>query len=120
MSDPPRFCATQAARTSRNGDRPLIPATRRSLLHTLRQNPTGRPQDSLRKATFLKWSGCRHVALVPAGKNATSPAPNRRSSPLSSVMKPRSEEHTSELQSHHDLVCRLLLEKKNTQKTQQC
>src|SRR5438132_4560755 len=27
----------------------------------------------------------------------------------------RSEEHTSELQSHSDLVCRLLLEKKNTQ-----
>src|SRR5437773_8771816 len=26
--------------------------------------------------------------------------------------KTRSEEHTSELQSHHDLVCRLLLEKK--------
>src|SRR6266540_6969317 len=31
----------------------------------------------------------------------------------------RSEEHTSELQSHHDLVCRLLLEKKKkkTKKT---
>src|SRR5947207_10871783 len=29
----------------------------------------------------------------------------------------RSEEHTSELQSHSDLVCRLLLEKKKTQKT---
>src|SRR5438034_5789740 len=28
--------------------------------------------------------------------------------------RPRSEEHTSELQSHSDLVCRLLLEKKNT------
>src|SRR3970282_2664301 len=27
-------------------------------------------------------------------------------------VKKRSEEHTSELQSHHDLVCRLLLEKK--------
>src|SRR5260370_22580831 len=27
----------------------------------------------------------------------------------------RSEEHTSELQSHLNLVCRLLLEKKNTQ-----
>src|SRR5438067_7097388 len=27
---------------------------------------------------------------------------------------PRSEEHTSELQSRFDLVCRLLLEKKNT------
>src|SRR5437773_11512813 len=29
--------------------------------------------------------------------------------------KPRSEEHTSELQSHHELVCRLLLEKKKYQ-----
>src|SRR5438034_8101399 len=31
--------------------------------------------------------------------------------------KLRSEEHTSELQSHSDLVCRLLLEKKNTRKS---
>src|SRR5437773_7153036 len=31
---------------------------------------------------------------------------------LSNAFKFRSEEHTSELQSHHDLVCRLLLEKK--------
>src|SRR5437667_1893964 len=31
--------------------------------------------------------------------------------------KVRSEEHTSELQSHHDLVCRLLLEKKKKMKT---
>src|SRR5438132_5872294 len=30
--------------------------------------------------------------------------------------RPRSEEHTSELQSHSDLVCRLLLEKKKKQK----
>src|SRR5476649_602219 len=29
----------------------------------------------------------------------------------------RSEEHTSELQSHSDLVCRLLLEKKKHQRT---
>ena len=29
----------------------------------------------------------------------------------------RSEEHTSELQSHHDLVCRLLLEKKKKNKS---
>src|SRR5260221_4788976 len=29
---------------------------------------------------------------------------------------PRSEEHTSELQSHSDLVCRLLLEKKKSMK----
>src|SRR5437773_8224694 len=32
------------------------------------------------------------------------------------LRKPRSEEHTSELQSHHDLVCRLLLEKKKKKK----
>src|SRR5438132_9629567 len=30
---------------------------------------------------------------------------------------PRSEEHTSELQSHSDLVCRLLLEKKKNKNT---
>src|SRR5437773_4375499 len=33
--------------------------------------------------------------------------------PAVAVAADRSEEHTSELQSHHDLVCRLLLEKKN-------
>src|SRR5437667_4254672 len=39
----------------------------------------------------------------------------RRRAPVS----PRSEEHTSELQSHHDLVCRLLLEKKKKKKKKQ-
>src|SRR5438034_2564352 len=39
-------------------------------------------------------------------------------SPIS--LRPRrSEEHTSELQSHSDLVCRLLLEKKKKNKTKQ-
>src|SRR5437773_10493740 len=43
----------------------------------------------------------------PSGhERCSSPAPIRASCPS------RSEEHTSELQSHHDLVCRLLLEKK--------
>src|SRR5260221_3713146 len=32
---------------------------------------------------------------------------------VSEAVLERSEEHTSELQSHSDLVCRLLLEKKN-------
>src|SRR5438874_5101333 len=32
----------------------------------------------------------------------------------SAAQRPRSEEHTSELQSRRDLVCRLLLEKKKT------
>src|SRR3712207_9026277 len=34
------------------------------------------------------------------------------------VIRPRSEEHTSELQSRQYLVCRLLLEKKKTAKDQ--
>src|SRR5260221_13590656 len=34
---------------------------------------------------------------------------------LCALLRGRSEEHTSELQSHSDLVCRLLLEKKKSQ-----
>src|SRR5437773_1752543 len=34
------------------------------------------------------------------------------STSANATISSRSEEHTSELQSHHDLVCRLLLEKK--------
>src|SRR5260221_10301815 len=37
--------------------------------------------------------------------------------PSLSLTRGRSEEHTSELQSHSDLVCRLLLEKKKKNKT---
>src|SRR5438034_4561052 len=36
---------------------------------------------------------------------------------IGNVTELRSEEHTSELQSHSDLVCRLLLEKKKKQYT---
>src|SRR5882672_6355383 len=42
----------------------------------------------------------------------SSGSPSRRSIPFASGEACRSEEHTSELQSHSDLVCRLLLEKK--------
>src|SRR5437588_2481576 len=38
--------------------------------------------------------------------------PSARSARPCQASSPRSEEHTSELQSHSDLVCRLLLEKK--------
>src|SRR5260221_7010825 len=40
-----------------------------------------------------------------------------RARAASSPRLPRSEEHTSELQSHSDLVCRLLLEKKKKKTT---
>src|SRR5260370_6674165 len=38
-----------------------------------------------------------------------------KGSEIGFAMVPRSEEHTSELQSHLNLVCRLLLEKKSIQ-----
>src|SRR5438034_9836112 len=45
----------------------------------------------------------------------TLPAPGRSESGPRCPDPARSEEHTSELQSHSDLVCRLLLEKKKKQ-----
>src|SRR5579884_4519371 len=50
--------------------------------------------------------------------SAASPsAPTSRKSPTPRPTSPRSEEHTSELQSRGHLVCRLLLEKKKKNKT---
>src|SRR5438034_5888571 len=50
---------------------------------------------------------------IPATKPApVSFRPCPTTSPSTSERSARSEEHTSELQSHSDLVCRLLLEKK--------
>src|SRR5258708_22815779 len=52
-----------------------------------------------------------HTANGSSGRNSASNGATRRKS-LCSWSKPRSEEHTSELQSPDHLVCRLLLEKK--------
>src|SRR5437867_9913961 len=51
--------------------------------------------------------GKRKVAASPF------PSPFAPWQPMQCSAKTRSEEHTSELQSPYDLVCRLLLEKKN-------
>src|SRR5260370_37759379 len=45
-----------------------------------------------------------------------NPAPTGTVGPLTVGQATRSEEHTSELQSHLNLVCRLLLEKKKYRK----
>src|SRR5947207_10855870 len=56
---------------------------------------------------------CRGRRPGEAGRTTTEcPAPRRNRTPPRRGSAPRSEEHTSELQSHSDLVCRLLLEKK--------
>src|SRR2546428_9199270 len=56
------------------------------------------------------WAGPGSGANVPRGTNNENPT----APPLTASGK-RSEEHTSELQSRSDLVCRLLLEKKKKQ-----
>src|SRR5437868_12578190 len=45
-------------------------------------------------------------------RSSTAPASESRDFARRALAKSRSEEHTSELQSRFDLVCRLLLEKK--------
>src|SRR5260370_24959612 len=47
---------------------------------------------------------------------AATPRAAASSPPTWTIASPRSEEHTSELQSHLNLVCRLLLEKKKKTK----
>src|SRR5256886_11942051 len=59
------------------------------------------PRSTLFPYTTLFRSGCEHF---PHRAHGDSHAAQARS--------PRSEEHTSELQSQSNLVCRLLLEKK--------
>src|SRR5207253_10272661 len=51
-----------------------------------------------------------HLSALPTHAPYTPPAP------MPPMMAPRSEEHTSELQSRGHLVCRLLLEKKKKKK----
>src|SRR2546421_7151829 len=53
------------------------------------------------------------VDLLKAGDNQSWYFNNPLPTALSVTAVDRSEEHTSELQSRSDLVCRLLLEKKN-------
>src|SRR5260221_13622409 len=55
----------------------------------------------------LLLGACREIAIgLLMSNQPIHAAPN-------DLLEWRSEEHTSELQSHSDLVCRLLLEKKN-------
>src|SRR5438477_9167601 len=75
-----------------------------------RENCGRLPAGSLRRGT------CLHPLRRDVSKGGT--CPGRESAAHAQKQEvPRSEEHTSELQSHVNLVCRLLLEKKK-KKTQ--
>src|SRR5438874_10497878 len=58
------------------------------------------------------------IRLLSPRRRTDCPAgPGRAAAYGQDARRARSEEHTSELQSRRDLVCRLLLEKKKKQKT---
>src|SRR5699024_12126122 len=61
--------------------------------------------------TQMNIVGLCIIAMTPAGTKAIQ-GPKK-----GIILATRSEEHTSELQSRFDLVCRLLLEKKKTKDT---
>src|SRR5438034_8856089 len=81
------------------------------------------PRSTLFPYTTLFRSAAPAGALRPLGRGGRRPGP-RGAPHQGAVMSKarlriaggRSEEHTSELQSHSDLVCRLLLEKKKKEK----
>src|SRR5438034_2316138 len=62
--------------------------------------------------TLFRSPVAAKIAFATAGTSVTGPTSPVPPRPF--VL--RSEEHTSELQSHSDLVCRLLLEKKKKKK----
>src|SRR5207249_10878837 len=71
--------------------------------------------------TAPAWSRLVNIRNAPGAttKLKNTSLPSHRLNPRnSSVRRKRSEEHTSELQSRFDLVCRLLLEKKKKKKNQ--
>src|SRR5690554_7065513 len=73
---------------------------------TLFRSTTSEMREFLRRSTAgperTPWVAATTTRLAPCSKRA----------PAESSWPPRSEEHTSELQSRPHLVCRLLLEKK--------
>src|SRR5690242_21249926 len=64
------------------------------------------------RSTLFPYTTLFRSHAPPTPPRQGQPAPTRRSLRTASL---RSEEHTSELQSHVNLVCRLLLEKKKKQ-----
>src|SRR5690349_23651160 len=87
----------------------------RSAAHRdLHSFPTRRSSDL---APARRLAQCARLrGLAPASAGAV-PLPIPRHPSATTRSRPRSEEHTSELQSRRDLVCRLLLEKKTNSNT---
>src|SRR5438034_2876639 len=66
-----------------------------------------------RRSSDLITLDARYQLHAYAKSGITSATPNEAELEAAHQTTIRSEEHTSELQSHSDIVCRLLLEKRN-------
>src|SRR2546430_4292937 len=71
------------------------------------------PRSTLFPYTTLFRSQPIRASTAPRGRGYDSSVKRSKTIPDPSCPQLRSEEHTSELQSQSNLVCRLLLEKKN-------
>src|SRR5438093_9801480 len=95
------------------GPRELIENLRTDCIHYLGDRPCWPHVESGHRCTCIHFQLTKRrgviIKLGAAGDVL-------RSTPLLRALEPRSEEHTSELQSLTNLVCRLLLEKKNKKK----
>src|SRR5207247_5095253 len=82
---------------------------------TLFRSRAGRARRRRRRGSPPRSGRCgwRPPATRPPCTRRPSAARNRTPPAADTAPPPRSEEHTSELQSRVDIVCRLLLEKKN-------
>src|SRR5437870_6718230 len=82
--------------------------------------PEPKPTSSIQKPMGTAWSsvGTRPTATATAAPHSTGHMVSGPVRTKRAAISPRSEEHTSELQSRGHLVCRLLLEKKNRKNDQ--
>src|SRR5690349_24164239 len=100
--------------SSLDGDPPDL----HSFLHDALPISHGRPAEpratctvNLRQRLLPRWAPWPCVDCWPSVTRIAACCSTKTARPACAWM--RSEEHTSELQSRRDLVCRLLLEKKN-------
>src|SRR5436190_16564537 len=70
------------------------------------------PEKAISPSTKSRKSWARAKEVPASTRGSSSNRDLSRSRVLTLALPLRSEEHTSELQSHSDLVCRLLLEQK--------
>src|SRR5438094_5172548 len=108
-STSPKANRKKSSRAPSKSKEPKTPSPERECLHAT--TPADRVSPAARFPSPQPFGrSCAKPRLIPRASEKTL-------SSVKAARPPRSEEHTSELQSPYDLVCRLLLEKKKKKKT---